>query len=252
MTDQALFAQALLDPSTAPPLPISTANHANVESRLNIYRNNMMASLCNALADTFPVIVQLVGLEFFNACARTFIRQQTKRSPLLTWIGADFAEFIAAFEHTAAMPWLADVARIEYARLKAFHAANTIEMNDKALQTLVQQPLSLINTAVFFREGVAVLRSPFAAYSIWLAHLQESELSKVKLSRAESCLIYRTGHEIGTKFLTLGQAAFIDALMQAKTFSEAQKQALICDPEFQLSSAFLVLIQTRSLSGLLQ
>ena len=252
MNDQDLFAQALLDPNIAPPLQIYAGNPAKAELRFNIYRNNVMASLCVALADTFPVFVQLVGLDFFNASARAFIRQQSKRSPLLTWIGTDFADFIAAFEHTASMPWLADVARIEFARLQALHATNTIEMNHDVLQALVQKPLSLPNTGVFFREGLAVLESPFSAYSIWSAHQDHSDLSKVNVSQAEACLIYRNGHRVVTTILTLSQAVFITALLRAKTFGEAQKLALADDPEFQLSSSFLILIQARALSGLRQ
>ena len=252
MNDQDLFAQALLDPSIAPPTRICTSNPAKAQSRFNIYRNNVVASLSAALADTFPVVVRLVGLDFFNASARAFIRQQSNRSPLLTWIGADFPDFIAAFEHTASMPWLADVARIEFARLQALHAANTIEMNHDVLQALVQKPLSLPDTGVFFREGLAVLTSPFSAYSIWFAHQDHSDISQINVSQAEACLIYRNGHNVVTTILTASQAVFITALLRAKTFGEAQKLARADDPEFQLSSSFLILIQARALSGLRQ
>ena len=252
MNDQDLFAQALLDPSIAPPTQICTTNPAKAQSRFNIYRNNVVASLSAALADTFPVIVQIVGLDFFNASARTFIRQQSNRSPLLTLIGADFPDFIAAFEHTASMPWLADVARIEFARLQALHAPNTIEMSHEVLQALVQKPLSLPDTGVFFREGLAVLSSPFSAHSIWSAHQDHRDLSKIKVSLAEACLIYREGHRVTTTILSSSQAVFLKALLQADTFGEAQRQARIEDPEFQLSPSFLVLIQARLLSGLRQ
>lgn len=252
MTDFTQFASALLDPDAQAPSQIASINQQFADERFSIYRNNLMASLCGALADTFPVVVQLVGLEFFNATARAFIRQQPKRSPLLTWVGADFAEFIAVFEHTATMPWLTHVARIEFARLKAYHAANTIEMNVDALTALVSNPIDLMNTGVFLRADVTVLTSPFAAYSVWAAHQDEGDLTKINIGSAESCLVYRNQLDVECVKIGSDQAIFINALANGKTFSEAQIQASLSNSEFQLSQSFLLLIQARALSGLRQ
>ena len=250
MTHFTQFSAALLDPQAPVPVQILSSDRAINHGRFNIYRNNMMSSLCGALVDTFPVVVQLVGLEFFNATARAFVRQQPKRSPLLTWIGADFAEFIAVFEHTAALPWLAHVARLEYARLKAYHCANTIEMDIDSLRALVSRPVVLLNTGVFFRAEFAVLTFPFAAYSIWAAHQNNGDLATIKTESAESCIVFRSDHTVHCVKISPDQAIFINALSNGKTFAQAQEQACLNDPDFQLSQSFLLLIQTRAISGL--
>nr|BFE90967.1 hypothetical protein GCM10020185_15030 [Pseudomonas brassicacearum subsp. brassicacearum] len=66
MSDQRTFAAALLDPRKACPPGLVSANGADPQSRFAVYRNNVLSSLINALADNYPVVTQLVGEEFFS------------------------------------------------------------------------------------------------------------------------------------------------------------------------------------------
>ena len=69
MSTQAAFAAALLDPQRPCPEGLFSANGADPASRFAVYRNNVQSSLINALADSYPVVLQLVGDEFFRAMA---------------------------------------------------------------------------------------------------------------------------------------------------------------------------------------
>lgn len=88
------------------------------------YRNNVAVSLGQALGRRFPVIQRLVGDEFFAALARAYLAADPPRSPVLMEWGAGFADFLAGFRPLAGWPFMADVARIEWARGLAFHAAD--------------------------------------------------------------------------------------------------------------------------------
>lgn len=81
--------------------------------RYNVYRNNVIVSLINALADTYPAVQRITGVEFFRAMARFHVRATPPTSPLLFEYGRDFPAFIEGYEHAQDMPWLADTARIE-------------------------------------------------------------------------------------------------------------------------------------------
>ena len=67
---------------------------------------------------------RITGVDFFRAMARFHIRATPPTSPLLFEYGRDFPDFIETYEYARAMPWLADIARIERAWLDAYHAAD--------------------------------------------------------------------------------------------------------------------------------
>ena len=124
MSSQTAFATALLDVQLPCPDGLCSANGADPASRFAVYRNNVQSSLINALADSYPVVMQLVGVEFFRAMAAIFVQTQPPHSPLMSCYGEGFVDFIAGFEPAASVPYLADVARLEGLRTRAYHAAD--------------------------------------------------------------------------------------------------------------------------------
>lgn len=124
MSTQAAFAAALLDMQRPCPEGLLSANGADPASRYAVYRNNVQSSLINALAEGYPVVLQLVGDEFFRAMVALYVQRYPPQSPLINDYGKDFAEFIDSFEPAASVPYLADVARLERLRVQAYHAAD--------------------------------------------------------------------------------------------------------------------------------
>src|SRR6266852_5119664 len=121
---EASFAGALLDAERPIPRGITAHNAAIPTRRFAIYRNNVVAGLVKALKSRFPVVEKIVGEEFFAAMARVFVVERPPRSPVLAIYGDEFATFIAAFEPARELAYLADVARLEAARTRAYHAAD--------------------------------------------------------------------------------------------------------------------------------
>jgi len=118
------FGDALLRPNAPCPAGLKTWNGSDPAQRFAVYRNNVIVSLVDALADSYPVVQALVGEDFFRAMAAEFARGNPPRSPVLAWYGAGFADFVADFPPAAGLPYLADVARLEWLRVEAWHAAD--------------------------------------------------------------------------------------------------------------------------------
>lgn len=91
---------------------------------LSIHRNNYRLGLAGALADTFPAVEALVGEDCFAGLAAAFARAHPPRSPVLSTYGADFPAFLNDCETVAALPYLGDVARLDWAWNGALHAAD--------------------------------------------------------------------------------------------------------------------------------
>jgi hypothetical protein len=92
------------------------------DARLNIYSNTCAGNLVGALRISFPAVRKLVGDDFFEGAALVFIAAVPPKSAYLNAYGAEFPEFLAQFPPASSVPYLADVARLEWAVNVALHA----------------------------------------------------------------------------------------------------------------------------------
>ena len=63
---QAKFTQALLNPEAAIPAGLIDPQGRPAGKRFNVYRNNVIVSLMDAMETAFPVIQKLIGAENFR------------------------------------------------------------------------------------------------------------------------------------------------------------------------------------------
>lgn len=111
---QRQFLAALAGDETADVLALIDDRHVDAVQRFAIYRNNWRSNLRNALCAAYPVVERLVGAEFFGWLADNYVDQQPSRSGNLDDYGFEFPEFIRQFPAVAELPYLADVARLEW------------------------------------------------------------------------------------------------------------------------------------------
>jgi hypothetical protein len=129
------------------------------------YRHSVAGKLQRSLEQTYPACLKLVGEPFFGAMAAAFLQQGPSRSPDLGDYGAAFPAFIAAFPPAASLPYLADVARLEWAWHRAFHAPDQPRLD---LAALARVPPELWDRLVFrLPAGAALLASDFPIHRIW-------------------------------------------------------------------------------------
>ena len=103
---QRRFAAALLTP--APP----------ADPGLATYRGTVFANWRNALGATFVVVRELTGAPFFAAAVDAFARTHPSRGGDLNVYGDVFPDFLATYPPAQGLPYLADVARLEWANYK--------------------------------------------------------------------------------------------------------------------------------------
>lgn len=233
---EAAFAAAILDPALPPPAGLTTARGAPDPKRFAVYRNNVAVGLRKALATRFRVVERLVGEEFFALMARAYIARTRPASPLLFAYGDDFAEFVEGFAPAAAVPYLADVARIEAAVTRAYHAADAEPLAIAQLAALPPETLGDVTLAP--HPAATLVRSRFAVGSIWQAHQHEA-VAPVSAAGGEAVLIVRPCLEVGVHILPSRDAAFAAALLEGAALGEAAAQALAADESFDFGSALV-------------
>jgi hypothetical protein len=250
MNSQSTFAHALLNPELPCPSGLTTWNGSDPAKRFAVYRNNVMVSLIDALADTYPVVQALVGEEFFRAMARVFAMAHPPRSPVMATYGHDFAEFIQTFPPAATVPYLADVARLEMARVWAYHAADVPPLALEAVQAALADPTQLIHLQFTLHPSVHVITSTFAVFALWTAHQGEIDMATVDPDQPQTALVFRHALEVNTLELPAGVAQFVSALQAGKTLPDAASAALELDPEFDLTQALTLLLRWQLITHL--
>ena len=116
LADQTAFVGALTAPRTA----VSGLHNGKgrpAADRFAVYRNNVAHSLTEALGTTFAATKTALGDAPFRALALAHVREEPPTSPVLFTYGATFPDRLAD-------PALRDLARLEHARVQAFHAAD--------------------------------------------------------------------------------------------------------------------------------
>ena len=250
MNTQSAFAQALLNPDLPCPSGLITCNGSDPATRFAVYRNNVMVSLIDALADTYPVVQTLVGEDFFRAMAKVFAQTTPPRTAVMAYYGRDFAAFIDAFPPAASVPYLADVARLEMARVMAYHAADVEPVTTEVLHAALADPAQLLSLRLVLHPSVHVITSTFSVFSIWAAHQTETSLPCVDPDVAQAALVFRNALAVDTLELGAGSAAFIGALQVGQTLLDAAGAASQLEPEFDLASALALLLRWQLITHL--
>ena len=235
---QGVFAKALLDPEARLPEGLLGPDGAPAARRFDIYRNNVVASLVDALEDSFGVTLAIVGRAFFRAMAGEFVRAHPPRTPCVVDYGDRFPEFIDGFQPAGGLPYLGDVARLEVARRRSFHAADDDIADPGCLAGLDEE--TLLETRMGFRASTAIVRSSHPLWSIW-RHNTTDDPSPIA-ARSEDVLVSRPAEDVFFHRLPPGSAGFLEHLMGGDTLGDAARK---CDG-VDLAGSLTVILDARA------
>ncbi|MEL7027156.1 MAG: DNA-binding domain-containing protein [Pseudomonadota bacterium] len=243
MTGQSDFTAALFDPERPIPKGLSDPDGRPAGRRFDVYRNNVIVSLTDALETAFPVIRKLLGEENFKILARAFLRAHPPSSPLLMFWGDAFPEFLLGFEPVQNLGYLSDVARLEQALRESYHAADAAPIDPTVLGQMA--PEDLIASTFELAPSVRLISSPWPVFSIWRFN-QEPGAPKPQMA-AEDILVTRPGFDPAPALLPTGGAAFVTALMKGAPLGDALSAPGV--PEaFDLNAALGLLLQGSALT----
>ena len=122
------YYQAMQGNDSALKARVQGAGDLSTEQALAVYRNNTEQTLLSVLQQSFSVCRMLVGERCFNQLALRYCRTHPSSSLDLNAYGELFPNFIdqrlAPGEPLQVVPYLGDMARLEWLLQRAYHAAN--------------------------------------------------------------------------------------------------------------------------------
>ncbi len=163
---------------------------------LRIYWRAVTGTFTRALGQLYPVTMRLLGQRFFDGMAARYMRIAPSHSPDLAEYGSSFAEFIEGFEPAAGLPYLPDVARLEWAWHRAFSAADETALN---IDALGEVPESDRDRLVFaLPASAALLASQYPVHRIWQVNQDDwAGPDEVDLDEgAARLIVWRRGYDM--------------------------------------------------------
>ena len=211
---------------------------------LQAYQANAGALAERALAAAYPTVTQLLGEDSFAALARAFWhRHAPLRGDVATW-GGELADFIAQDPQLADEPYLADVARLEWAWHQAASAADD-DAAPSGLERLAEADPGSVWLRL--RSGAALIRSPHPVLTIWQAHQSQAadRFEPVREALAagigETALVCRIGLKPEVFRLAAGDVSFVDAVIDGQPLAGALADA---DEGFDFEAWLIAALQS--------
>ncbi|WP_298566281.1 DNA-binding domain-containing protein [uncultured Aliiroseovarius sp.] len=242
---QTAFRKALLDPQQAVPDGLTNPDGQQASKRFSVYRNNVVHGLSEAMLTGFPVLAKLVGDEFFREMAKVYLRIHPPTSPLMMHYGAALPGFLESFPGTLHLKYLPDVARLELALRRAYHAGDAAPVNPDDLTKLDHR--ALMATRLQMSPASEVLVTKWPAKAIWDFNMKGGPQPK---GGGETILISRIGFDPVAELLPDGGARFVNSLIKGCSFGTALGLATADTPDFDLTATLGVLIATHSIIGI--
>ena len=208
---QAAMADALLSGRTEAMSAWIETGPITAAEALAVHRNTALHGLVNALRLSHPTVDALVGEDFFDQTARDFVRAFPPASAWLTGYGEGFADFLSGYESVRELPYLADVARFDFA-IEAV-GGEAFGRDGAALD---------LGEAVLVLDGsLRLIDLDHPAAAIRDAIDDDEALAALDLGRGRHVLaLWRLSDGVGLRPLSVVSAAFLRAVLAGDEPSE--------------------------------
>lgn len=226
-TLQEKMADQLIALTSAEPTP-------RMRGHFSVYRNNVRASLSDALRTVYRAVENLVGESFFQQTAWRFIALNAPHMPYIAGYGEAFADFLDALPECDGIPYIGGVARLEWLASRASLGELEPAIAPLALASCAD-PQALRFHA---QAGVAHLQSEYPIDEIWRFALDNGAGTAPVLDSSKVSLEIARGQDgIIIRRLDEDVFEFRRALVSGAALTEAAQSALAINPLFDLAAA---------------
>ncbi len=200
----------------------------------DIYRNNVRHAHVGALSAIYPAIRALVGDDYFDGLAARYANASPPVSAVLAGYGAGFADHLGSRPELSQVPFLPDVARLEWAMNEAFHAHSSFSFAPE-------------QAAQFFADGAGeldlvastrLLTLDHAALEIRSAALEgDAETIAALVPGRQHLAVFRVAGTVRAEPLSSGEFAFLRGLSVGGPLDSAIAAAFAAESDFSPAEA---------------
>ncbi|MEI6414815.1 MAG: DNA-binding domain-containing protein [Pseudomonadota bacterium] len=226
-----------------------------LERRFLAYRRNVWGNWRAALASTYPVIRWLVGGEWFQTLADQYLETHPSQDGDLNTYGQVFPGFLQVHPIVRDLPYLPDMARLEWALLATYGAADPKPFDFQALAALEVERRSHIIFELW--PGATAMESRYPVAGIWLAHrLDEPSERDAALGRIDltpswhgSLVVRDAANNAVPLDLSPGEYAFWMACRDGQVLESAMITAMVEEKNLAIGDLLLMWVKRKLITG---
>ncbi len=200
-------------------LPYSKAESL---SRLSIYRNNVFGNFTSVLESVYEVVQKLVGEEYFLSLAEKYAKKYPSKSGNLDNYGEYFSEFLKQKKMQHKLPYLSDIAKLEYLFHKCYFSKEADDFDIENFQKISPEDFS--NLTLKLHPSVFLLKSKFSIFSIWKDNIENDGKNKISIENSECVLIDRANGNSEVKSLSREEFIFLSEIEKQNKLYEVYKK----------------------------
>lgn len=207
--DEARLTAAPVDAVLAPP------PSGDLAARLHAYADGYPARIHEALEETYPAVLHLIGHQTALELTRRYLAAHPPHSFNLNRAGDELVDFLRADVLTRSFPFLPDLALFELQMTQAFHAEQMPPLDPATLAELDEEAWG--SAVLCFQPAVAVISSPWPLRELHATH--ETPLDEIDIDlrdRPDHVLIRRDGLAVHCDSLDLVEAPALAALVRGE------------------------------------
>lgn len=215
------FARALVTGVPGRAMPGIRADGLSPMQRLGFYRTNVFGNYLEGLRATYRCVENLIGRGCFAHHAERFIRATPSRSGDLNRYGGEFPDFLARDPIADQLPYLPDVARLEWLLEEVFYEADHPALD---LERLGQVPPERYTDLRFaLHPACRLLRSRYPVRRIWQVSQPDYQGDHAVTldDGGEHLLLRREGFDPVVEDVTAAEFALLQALSGGESLGAA-------------------------------
>jgi hypothetical protein len=200
------------------------------EDRVGIYAEMYWLRMRGAIRADYPFVREIVGEEDFEILVARHLRQRPSVHYSLGRLGADFAATVRE-AGVEVLPWLADLAALEWARAESFVATDAPVLESSALVALGEGTFT--RSRLVASPSLRVLHPSWDVLPVWRALERGLPWKELRVASADSPLVvWRQGFAVFHVPVSAPEAgalarvqAGLDLPAVCEAFAEAQEPA---------------------------
>ena len=201
-----------------------------------VYRNNYFLSLTEALKSVYVSVEKLVGEGFFAFAADGYIRRFPSRSGNLHDFGLRFNDYLSELEEATDLPYLPDVAQIDWAWHKAYHAGDAESIQVNRLAEI--DPVDYGRLEFEFHPSLTCLCSNYSIHEVWHFCRQDSGTDNnthLEIGEAnEFVAVFRNALDIHVELISKSAFEFLQELLIGNSLETTAANVIEKNDSFDL------------------
>lgn len=202
------------------PVPLNPQRGTPGEARLSVYAEGYLVRIREALAEVFEAVRHILGEDDFAALAADYAARHPSHDYNLSFSGRHLPAFLTGWRLTGRLPFLPDLAALEWRVCEAFHAFDAAPTDVSALSRVAASDWDRLRLAI--QPSAGIVDSAWPILDLWSARQQpRSEIDVAVAGRPQCVLVSCHQDRVRCELIDQPRRRLLEALQAGRTLGEA-------------------------------